>query len=128
MQNPLEISCLPELQPPPVSDLISEPMPGQVLYIWRHENPNEAGVWRQVPMSLARPIKRVMCRKVAREAELMKAVSRSTDKPSQAKAIAALETFRVSQPRTVVWNKTLGREVPYCVFAMIRRRMTGVHA
>ena len=111
MQGPLDIGCLPELQPPPVSDLISEPMPGQVLYIWQYEDPNEDGVWRPVPMSLARPIERVMCRKVAREAELMKAVSRSTDKPSQAKAITALEKFRESQLRTIVWNKRDGRTV-----------------
>ena len=110
MQDPLDIGCLPELQPPPVSDLISEPMPGQVLYIWQYEDPNEDGVWRPVPMSLARPIERVMCRKVAREAELMKAVSRSTDKPSQAKAIAALESSeRVSS--ALFWNKRDGREV-----------------
>ena len=92
LQDPLDIGCLPELQPPPVSALISEPMPGQVLYIWQHEDPNEVGVWRQVPMSLARPVERVMCGKVDREATLMEDVSRSTDKPSQAKAIAALES------------------------------------
>ena len=111
MQIPLGIGCLPELQPPPVSALISEPMPGQVLHIWQYEESNEAGMWRQVPMSLARPIERVVRRKVASEAELTKAVSTSADKPSQAKAIAALEKFRESQLRALVRGERDFREV-----------------